>query len=79
MSLAMEKTLFNMKLTAKSLAKESLKKEREQKEFDKKALAAAKKSPEKMRLYAAEGIRCKNVSLQFMRLSLRMEAVASRV
>jgi charged multivesicular body protein 1 len=79
MSTALEKTLFNMKLTARSLARESAKKEREQKDYDKRALAAVGKSDERMKMFAGEAIRCKNVSLQFMRLSLRMEAVASRV
>ncbi len=79
MSTALEKTLFNMKLTAKTLSRESIKKEREQKEYDKKALASIGKSAEKSQLFAHEAIRCKNVSLQFMRLSLRMEAVSSRV
>jgi charged multivesicular body protein 1 len=75
----MEKTLFNMKLTAKQLARESAKKEREQKDYNKRCLSSVGKNDEKMRMLAAEAIRCKNVSLQFMRLSLRMEAVASNV
>ncbi len=79
MSSSLEKTLFNIKLTARSLERESLKKEREQKEYNAKALAAAEKNQDKMEMYAGEAIRCKNVSLQFMRLSLRMQAVASRV
>ncbi len=79
MSTALEKTLFNMKLTAKTLSRESAKKEKEQKDFDKRALASVGKSDERTKMYAAEAIRCKNISLQFMRLSLRMEAVSSRV
>lgn len=79
MSSHLDKTLFNMKLQAKMLAKEALKKEREQKELDKKVLSLVGKNEEKMKLYAAEAIRCQSLSLQYTRLSLRVEAVASRV
>lgn len=75
----MEKTLFNMKMTAKMLEREANKKEKEKKEFDKRAMQNMDKSVDKTKLFAAEAIRCKNVSLQFTRLALRMEAVSSRV
>jgi charged multivesicular body protein 1 len=79
MASELEKTLFNMKLTAKSLARESAKADKNQKEYDKKALASVGKSAEKAKMFAAEAVRNKNISLQFTRLALRVEAVSSRV
>ncbi len=79
MSSDLEKTLFNMKMTAKMLEREVKKKEKEQREFDQKATKESGKSIEKQRMYVAEAIRCKKTALQFTRMALRMEAVASRV
>ncbi len=74
----MEKTLFNMKMTAKMLDREAKKMEKRQHENDKKALGNMGDS-ERVKIYAGEALRCRNTALQYVRLSARMEAVCSRV
>jgi charged multivesicular body protein 1 len=80
MSATMEKTLFNMKFTSKQLLRESKKCEKKQKDEEKKVVAAIKKGDrELMKVYASNAIREKNNAVNFIRLSSRIDAVASRV
>lgn len=77
---AMEKTLWNMKFTAKQLITESKRCEKKQKEEESKCLKAMDAgNAEIARVYAANAIREKNQALNFVRLSSRIEAVAGRV
>ncbi len=77
---AMEKTLWNMKFTAKQLITESKRCEKKQKEEEAKCLKAMDAgNAEIARVYAANAIREKNQALNFVRLSSRIEAVAGRV
>ncbi|KAH9844077.1 vacuolar assembly protein DID2 [Rhodofomes roseus] len=76
----LEKTLFQLKFTAKTLnrqAKKAQKDEKTEKTRLKKALQQG--NNEGARIYAANAIRKKNESLNLLRLSSRIDAVASRV
>merc|ERR1712203_706171 len=76
----MEDTLFQLKFCSKQLARLSKKAEKEQRQQEaqvKKALE--KKNPDIARVYAENAIRKKNESLNYLRLSSRVDAVASRV
>ncbi|PIL37317.1 hypothetical protein GSI_01010 [Ganoderma sinense ZZ0214-1] len=76
----LEKTLFQLKFTAKSLnrqAKKAQKDEGTEKAKLKKALQQG--NNDGARIYAANAIRKKNESLNLLRLSSRVDAVASRV
>ncbi|KAK0547083.1 hypothetical protein OC846_005012 [Tilletia horrida] len=76
----LEKSLFQLKFTAKSLqrqAKKASKDEVAEKAKLKKALAQG--NTEGARIYAANAIRKKNESLNLLRLSSRIDAVSSRV
>ncbi|GBE79961.1 Vacuolar protein-sorting-associated protein [Sparassis crispa] len=76
----LEKTLFQLKFTAKSLnrqAKKAQKDEGSEKARLKKALQQG--NTDGARIYAANAIRKKNESLNLLRLSSRVDAVASRV
>ncbi|KAL4241909.1 Snf7 family protein [Abortiporus biennis] len=76
----LEKTLFQLKFTAKSLsrqAKKAQKDENVEKSRLKKALQQG--NTDGARIYAANAIRKKNESLNLLRLSSRVDAVASRV
>ncbi|KZT72569.1 hypothetical protein DAEQUDRAFT_590936 [Daedalea quercina L-15889] len=76
----LEKTLFQLKFTAKTLnrqAKKAQKDENAEKARLKKALQQG--NNEGARIYAANAIRKKNESLSLLRLSSRVDAVASRV
>lgn len=76
----MEKTLFNMKMTAKMLERESKKQEKKQHECDAKAKQAmAKGDEERVKIFAGEALRCKNTSIQYVRLGARIDAVSARV
>lgn len=72
--------MFNMKMTAKTLARESKRCEAKSKEEEKKCLAAMEKGNDEIaKVYAANSIREKNQSVNFLRLSSRIDAVAARV
>ncbi|KAF8351614.1 vacuolar assembly protein DID2 [Amanita rubescens] len=76
----LEKTLFQLKFTAKTLsrqAKKAQKDETTEKSRLKKALQQG--NNEGARIYAANAIRKKTESLNLLRLSSRIDAVASRV
>lgn len=76
----MEKVLFNLKFTAKQLQNQSKKASKDEKtEQDKCKKALQKGNPEAARLHAASSIRKKSESLNLLRLSSRVDAVASRV
>ncbi|KAH9850762.1 vacuolar assembly protein DID2 [Lenzites betulinus] len=76
----LEKTLFQLKFTAKSLnrqAKKAAKDENTEKSKLKKALQQG--NADGARIYAANAIRKKNESLNLLRLASRVDAVSSRV
>ncbi|KAJ1940306.1 Vacuolar-sorting protein SNF7 [Linderina macrospora] len=78
----MENSLFQLKFTAKSLARQSKRCEKEEQKERlklKKASAIQKGDNESARIYASNAIRKKNESLNLIRLSSRIDAVASRV
>ncbi|KAJ3478631.1 hypothetical protein NLI96_g9622 [Meripilus lineatus] len=77
---SLEKTLFQLKFTAKTLnrqAKKAQKDEKTEKTKLKKALQQG--NNDGARIYASNAIRKKNESLNLLRLSSRIDAVASRV
>ncbi|KAF8528794.1 vacuolar assembly protein DID2 [Hysterangium stoloniferum] len=76
----LEKSLFQLKFTAKSLnrqAKKAQKDEGAEKNKLKKALQQG--NTDGARIYASNAIRKKNEALNLLRLSSRIDAVASRV
>ncbi|KAF4575112.1 Vacuolar-sorting protein SNF7 [Pleurotus pulmonarius] len=76
----LEKTLFQLKFTAKTLnrqAKKAQKDENSEKSRLKKALQQG--NNDGARIYAANAIRKKSEALNLLRLSSRIDAVASRV
>ncbi|KAF8915798.1 hypothetical protein CPB85DRAFT_1291839 [Mucidula mucida] len=76
----LEKTLFQLKFTAKSLnrqAKKAQKDENSEKSRLKKALQQG--NTDGARIYASNAIRKKSEALNLLRLSSRIDAVASRV
>eukprot|EP01135_Chromosphaera_perkinsii_P012042 Nk52_evm5s2578 gene=Nk52_evmTU5s2578 len=76
----MEKHLFNLKFTAKSLLRESKKAEKAEKsEKLKVKKAIAKGDQEVARIHAENAIRQKNNAVNFLRMSARIDAVAARV
>eukprot|EP00485_Elphidium_margaritaceum_P011144 CAMPEP_0202706852 /NCGR_PEP_ID=MMETSP1385-20130828/19221_1 /ASSEMBLY_ACC=CAM_ASM_000861 /TAXON_ID=933848 /ORGANISM="Elphidium margaritaceum" /LENGTH=208 /DNA_ID=CAMNT_0049365413 /DNA_START=63 /DNA_END=689 /DNA_ORIENTATION=+ len=76
----MQKQLFNLKFTAKSLNRESIKCEKQVKENKKKTKKAMEKgNMEGARIYAENSIRLHNQSLNYLKLSSRIDAVAARV
>ncbi|GAA5936823.1 Did2p [Sporobolomyces koalae] len=80
MSSGLEKSLFQLKFTTKQLQKQSrkaAKDETTEKAKLKKALQQG--NQEGAKIYAANAIRKKNESLNLLRLSSRIDAVASRV
>ncbi|GAA5901685.1 Did2p [Sporobolomyces salmoneus] len=80
MSSGLEKSLFQLKFTTKQLQKQSrkaAKDETSEKTKLKKALQQG--NQEGAKIYAANAIRKKNESLNLLRLSSRIDAVASRV
>merc|ERR1711939_505762 len=80
MSSGLEKSLFQLKFTAKQLSKQSAKASKDEgleKAKLKKALQQG--NSEGARIYAANAIRKKNESLNLLRLSSRIDAVSSRV
>merc|ERR1712060_34444 len=80
MSKGLENQLFNLKFTAKQMARLSakcLKEEKAEKGKIKKALE--KDNHDGARIYAQNAIRQKNNAQNYLRLSSRVEAVASRL
>merc|ERR1739848_822707 len=76
----MEDTLFQPKFCAKQLNRLSKKAEKEQRQKEaqvKKALE--KRNPDVARVYAENAVRKKNESLNYLRMSGKVDAVASRV
>ncbi|KAI9217391.1 putative DID2-class E vacuolar-protein sorting and endocytosis factor [Blastocladiella britannica] len=80
MSSNLEKHLFQLKFTAKSLQRNSKKASKDEAaEKTKLKRAIQQGNLEGARIYAANAIRKKNESLNFLRLASRLDAVASRV
>lgn len=76
----MEKHLFNLKFAAKDLQRNAKKCEKEEKaEKVKLKKAIQKGNLEGAKIHAENAIRQKNQTLNFMRLSARIDATASRV
>lgn len=76
----MDKHLFNLKFTAKQLARESKKCEKQAKANKKKCKKAIEKgNRDGARIYAENAIRDQNQALNYLRLSSRIDAVAQRV
>merc|ERR1712154_556548 len=81
MSMAsMEKHLFNLKFAAKELERASKKSDKEEKAEKLKLKKAIEKgNHEVARIHAENAIRQKNQSLNYLRMSARVDATASRV
>jgi len=76
----MEKHLFNLKFAAKQLNRDSKKCEKEEKaERAKLKKAMEKGNMEVARIHAENAIRQKNQALNFLKMSAKIDAVASRV
>lgn len=76
----MEKHLFNLKFAVKDLERNSKKCEKEEKvEKTKLKKAIQKNNVEGARIHAENAIRQKNQALNYLRMSARVDAVASRV
>ena len=72
--------LFNLKFTSKQLIKQSQKMEKQEKtERNKIKMAIQKGNLDGAKIYAENAIRMKNQSLNYLRLSSRIDAVANRV
>lgn len=77
---AISKQVFNLKLTSKQLSKMASKCEKDEKAERLKVKKAIEKGdPEVARIYAQNAIRMKNTGVGYLRLSSRLDAVASRV
>ncbi|XP_031574282.1 charged multivesicular body protein 1b-like isoform X2 [Actinia tenebrosa] len=80
MSGQMEKHLFNLKFAAKNMERNAKKCEKEEKTEKLKLKKAIQKGNlEGARIHAENAIRQKNQSLNFMRMSSRIDATAQRV
>ncbi|XP_063059961.1 charged multivesicular body protein 1b-like [Engraulis encrasicolus] len=76
----LDKHLFNLKFAAKDLQRNSKKCDKEEKvEKSKVKKAIAKGNMEVARIHAENAIRQKNQSINYLRMSARVDAVASRV
>jgi len=76
----MEKHLFNLKFAAKELERNSKKCEKEEKQEKLKCKKAIQKGQhENARIHAENAIRQKNQATNYLRMSARVDAVASRV
>jgi charged multivesicular body protein 1 len=76
----MEDTLFQLKFCSKQLARLSKKAEKEQRQQEsqvKKALL--KGNPDVARVYAENAVRKKNESINYLKMSSKVDAVSSRV
>ncbi|XP_017869071.1 PREDICTED: charged multivesicular body protein 1b [Drosophila arizonae] len=77
---AMEKHLFNLKFAVKDLERNSKKCEKEEKLEKAKAKKAIQKgNMDVARIHAENAIRQKNQAVNYLRMSARVDAVASRV
>ncbi|CAG9800956.1 unnamed protein product [Chironomus riparius] len=77
---AMEKHLFNLKFAVKDLERSAKKCEKDEKlEIAKTKKAIQKGNAEVARIHAENAIRQKNQSLNYLRMSARVDAVSSRV
>jgi charged multivesicular body protein 1 len=73
-------TMFNLKFTSKQFDKEARKCEKKQAAAQKQVAACIKAGDmERAKIYAQNAIRHKNQSLNFLKLSARMDAVRSRI
>jgi len=76
----MDETLFQLKFSAKQLEKLSKKAEKDQKKEETQIKKALEKGDqERARIYAENAIRKKNESLNYLRMSSKIDATASRV
>jgi len=76
----MEDTLFQLKFCSKQLARQSKKAEKEQRQQEVQVKKALEKgNPDVARVYAENAVRKKNESLNYLRMSGKVDAVASRV
>ena len=72
--------LFQLKFCSKQLARLSKKAEQEQRKQEAQVKKALEKgNPEIARVYAENAVRKKNESLNYLRMSAKVDAVASRV
>ncbi|XP_066143343.1 charged multivesicular body protein 1b [Euwallacea fornicatus] len=77
---AMEKHLFNLKFAAKDLERQSKRCTKEEKQEKAKTKQAIQKgNMEVARIHAENAIRQKNQSLNYLRMSARVDAVSSKV
>ncbi|KAF0976704.1 hypothetical protein FDP41_003999 [Naegleria fowleri] len=77
---SMDDLVFNLKFTSKQFQRASKKSEKEEKkEKDKVKMAMEKGNLEGARIHAQTAIRKKNEAINFLRLSSRIDAVASRL
>ncbi|XP_022539457.1 charged multivesicular body protein 1b isoform X1 [Astyanax mexicanus] len=77
---SMEKHLFNLKFAAKELERNAKKCDKEEKAEKAKVKKAIQKgNTEVARIHAENAIRQKNQSINFLRMSARVDAVAARV
>eukprot|EP01135_Chromosphaera_perkinsii_P002259 Nk52_evm45s221 gene=Nk52_evmTU45s221 len=78
--MGLEDQLFNLKFTAKQLERQHKKCEKEEKQQKEKVKKAIQKGDkETARIYAENAIRKHNEGVNFLRMSARVDAVASRV
>merc|ERR1711874_909762 len=76
----MEDTLFQLKFCAKQLNRLSKKAEKEQRQQEAQVKKALEKgNPDVARVYAENAVRKKNESLNYLRMSGKVDATASRV
>ncbi|KAM9846595.1 charged multivesicular body protein 1b [Aulostomus maculatus] len=76
----MEKNLFNLKFAAKELQRNSKKCDKEEKQEKAKVKKAIQKgNMDVARIHAENAIRQKNQSVNYLRMSARVDAVAARV
>ncbi|EFA03602.1 charged multivesicular body protein 1b [Tribolium castaneum] len=79
-SSAMEKHLFNLKFAVKELQRSSKRCEKEEKQEKAKTKQAIQKgNMEVARIHAENAIRQKNQSLNYLKMSARVDAVASKI
>ncbi|XP_022913515.1 charged multivesicular body protein 1b-like [Onthophagus taurus] len=80
MAMTMESHLYNLKIAAKQLQRNSVKCEKEEKvEKLKTKKAIQKGNMDIARIHAENAIRQKNQAVNFLRMSARVDAVANRV
>eukprot|EP01067_Filipodium_phascolosomae_P000858 Filipodium_phascolosomae@DN1609_c0_g1_i1.p1 len=79
-STSMEDVIFNLKLKSKQMARESVKCEKQEAEEKLKVKRAIEKgNKEGARIFAQNAIRKKHESFNYLRLSSKMDAIASRL